>query len=89
MQKALYLFCLARAGSLPVLHVDGLTDGAPLSKKDFGNISAVVGEVPLDEFCGESAEGNLQDLTWVGPRALPLRPRPGPLLRLPGRSVPP
>lgn len=70
MDTAIYLFCLARAGSLPELHVDGLSDGAPLLTKDFDNISAIVGEVPLNEYCGESGESNLQNLAWVGPRAL-------------------
>lgn len=70
METAIYLFCLARAGTLPELHENGLNDGAPLLTKDFANVSAVVSEVPLNEYCGESAENNLQDLAWVGPRAL-------------------
>lgn len=70
MEKAIYLFCLARAGSLPELHVDGLTDGAPLFRKDFADISAIVGEVPLNEYLGGPGESNLQNLAWIGPRAL-------------------
>ncbi len=71
MEKAIYLFCLARADLLPdELHVDGLNDGTPVSTVDFANICAVVSEVPLNEYCDESAQGNLQDLAWLGPRAL-------------------
>jgi Gas vesicle synthesis protein GvpL/GvpF len=70
MDMAIYLFCLARAGSLPELHMNGLSDGIPVVTKDFANISAVVSQVPLHEYCGESAESDLQTLTWVGPRAL-------------------
>lgn len=70
METAICLFCLARAGSLPELHVEGLSDGAPLLTQNFGNISAVFSEVPLDEYCSQSAESNLQDLSWVAPRAL-------------------
>jgi len=55
---------------VPDLNVDGLSDGAPLLTKDFANISAVVSEVPLNEYCGESSESNLQNLAWIGPRAL-------------------
>ncbi|MFH0765048.1 MAG: GvpL/GvpF family gas vesicle protein, partial [Calditrichota bacterium] len=32
-------------------------------------ISAVLSEIPWEEFCGPSAESNLQDLSWVGLRA--------------------
>ncbi|MFH1114413.1 MAG: GvpL/GvpF family gas vesicle protein [Pseudomonadota bacterium] len=70
MEKALYLFCLARAGSLPELLPEGLNGGTPISTVNFGNISAVVSEVPLNEYSGDAAESNLQDLAWVGPRAL-------------------
>lgn len=70
MQTAFYLYCLTRAGSLPELQGDGLTDGVPLVTIDFADTSAVVSEVPLNEYCGESAESNLQNLAWVGPRAL-------------------
>lgn len=70
MQKALYLFCVARAGLLPDLSVDGLCEGSTVLHEDFAGITAVCCEVPLDEFSGPSAESRLQDLTWVAPRAL-------------------
>ncbi|MDQ7782304.1 MAG: GvpL/GvpF family gas vesicle protein [Desulfomonilaceae bacterium] len=70
METAVYLYCLTRARSLPELHMKGVNNGAPVVITDFGDIAAVVAEVPLSEYCGEAAEDNLQDLAWVGPRAI-------------------
>ncbi len=70
METAIYLFCLSRSGSLPALNAEGLHNGAPLFTSEVYDISAVVTEVPLDDFYGACAEKNLQDLSWVGPRAL-------------------
>lgn len=70
MEQALYLFCLARAGLAPELHITGLTSDSPLVVEAFGDVAAVVCEVPLDDFSGPSAETRLQDLGWVGPRAV-------------------
>ncbi|MEW6351825.1 MAG: GvpL/GvpF family gas vesicle protein [Thermodesulfobacteriota bacterium] len=70
MQRALYLFCLARAGLVPEGRVAGLTDDSPLKVADFSGVAAVVCEVPLEDFSGPSAEARLQDLTWIGPRAV-------------------
>jgi hypothetical protein len=33
-----------------------------------GGIGAVLSQVELEEFCGESADARLQDLAWLGPR---------------------
>ena len=70
MQTAIYLFCLARAERLPDLGTVGLNGESRLLRQDIANVSAVVSEVPLDEFCGPAAEARLQDVTWVGPRVL-------------------
>ncbi len=70
METAIYLFCLSRPGSLPEPDAEGLDDGAPLFTSEFADISAVISKVSLNEYCGDSAESNLQDLAWVGPRAL-------------------
>jgi len=70
MERALYLFCFARAGLLPDIPLEGLSEGSPISYQDFGSITAVFCEVPLDDFSGSSAESRLQDLAWVAPRAL-------------------
>jgi hypothetical protein len=70
MGKAIYLFCLARPALLPELQMAGLDPDTPIFKEDLSNVTAVLCEVPLDEFSGPSAETRLQDLAWVGPRAV-------------------
>ena len=39
-----------------------------ISVRTCGEIDAVLSEVEVGEFCGESAEVRLQDLAWLGPR---------------------
>lgn len=70
METALYLFCLSRPGSLPEPDLEGLENGAPVFTSEVAEIAAVVGKVSLNDYCGDCAEKNLQDLSWVGPRAL-------------------
>ena len=70
MTSALYLFCLARGGLVPLLDGTGINGTEILQTKDFSNVTAVVCEVPEDEFAGSSGETRLQDLGWVGPRAV-------------------
>ncbi len=70
MSNALYLFCLTRGKLVPYLEGTGITGDDILVMKDFSDITAVVCEVPEDEFSGSSSELKLQDLGWIGPRAL-------------------
>jgi len=70
VQRALYLFGLARRGLLPDLEVAGLDDDTPLLVEDFANVTALLCEVQLEEFQGPSAETRLRDLAWVGPKAV-------------------
>jgi hypothetical protein len=70
VQKVIYLFGLARAGLLPDLQTAGLDDDAPLLMDNFANVTAILCEVPLEEFQGPSAETRLKDLAWVGPKAV-------------------
>lgn len=70
MKKAVYLFCLARGALLPELQMEGLDRDAPLLKEDISNVTALLCEVSLDEFSGPEADERLQDLSWVGPRAV-------------------
>jgi hypothetical protein len=67
-ETACYLYCLAPSGTGgwgAAIGVDGLL---PASVCECGDISAVVNEVSLSEFRGESAEAQLQDFAWLGPR---------------------
>lgn len=71
MTSAIYLFCLARGGLVPpLLDGTGINGTEILQTKDFSDVTAVVCEVPEDEFAGSSGETRLQDLGWVGPRAV-------------------
>lgn len=67
-ETACYLYCLTPSGTAgggAVIGVDGVL---PASVCECGDISAVVNEVDLAEFRGESAEAQLQDFAWLGPR---------------------
>ena len=45
-------------------------DGKPgVMIRACGGIGAVLSQVELEEFCGESADARLQDLAWLGPAA--------------------
>lgn len=70
MDKALYLFCLARTGLLPQIPLEGLSEGSCLTYESIGPVTAVLCEVPLEDFSGDAAESRLQDLAWIAPRAL-------------------
>ena len=70
MQKAFYLCALVRSGLLPELRTTGLDAESPVVTRDFGDVTAVMCEVSLDEFSGPSAEAHLKDLAWVGPRVV-------------------
>jgi hypothetical protein len=71
VQRALYLFCFARSDLLGELMGAGVDGRRSLSIfRRFPNLCAVVSEVAQEDFCGEAAELRMQDLAWVGPRAL-------------------
>ncbi|MEL6498994.1 MAG: GvpL/GvpF family gas vesicle protein [Planctomycetota bacterium] len=74
-QPMVYLVGLARAGTLPGFEEDGLdpTDESRARVITFGAgesaVDAIVIDVPPSMFIGDEAESNLQDVTWIGPRA--------------------
>lgn len=67
--KAVYLFCLApeHAGITP--EGTGVDGRNPLFVRRFGDLAALLSEVDVGDFCGVSAESNMRDLRWIGPRA--------------------
>ena len=70
-QSALYLFCFARPDLVGKIEGTGVDGRHPLCLfRHFPDLCAVVGEVPLEDFCGPAAELRMQELAWVGPRAL-------------------
>ncbi len=67
--KAIYLFCFARSAFLPEIAGKDVDGENPLFLLPYRDIVAVVGMVPLEEFCGDLSESRMGDLEWVGPRA--------------------
>ncbi len=70
-ELALYLFCFARSDRVREVH--GPEAGGPGSLallRYAPDLCAVTGKVRREEFAGPEAELNLQQLSWVGPRAL-------------------
>jgi hypothetical protein len=70
-QGALYLFCFARSDLVGEIEGTGVDGHLPLHLfQPFPDLCAIVSEVPLEDFCGPAAELRMQELAWVGPRAL-------------------
>lgn len=69
MNKVLYVYCLAYADRLVALEGAGVNGESPVSTQSFQDLGAVLSMVSLEEFSGETAEKNLSDVSWVGPRA--------------------
>jgi hypothetical protein len=67
-ETAYYLYCLTPCGCSIKASVIGVDGQRPVSVRACGELGAVLSEVERGEFCGESAEARLQDLTWLGPR---------------------
>jgi hypothetical protein len=65
---AYYLYCLTPAGGGRQVAAIGVDGQRPVSERACGEIGAVLSEVEVEEFCGESAEARLGDLAWLGPR---------------------
>ena len=67
--EAIYLYCFARPGAASSLATPGVGGDGRLFEARLGDAAAVVGRVPLGDFCGEAAESRLQDPDWIIPRA--------------------
>ena len=65
-QKAICLFALARRNDAPDFPAIEFEDRLQLH--EVGSIAAVIGIVPIAEYCGADAERNLADVTWLAPR---------------------
>lgn len=67
-ELAYYLYCLTPSGCGVHASAIGVDGQHGVLVCACGEIGAVLSEVELGEFCGESAEARLQDLAWLGPR---------------------
>jgi len=70
MNDPLYLFGLVPAATAIVPAGVGVDGVHSLERLELGELTAVVSTVSRQEFVGPEAEDRLQDLAWVGPRAL-------------------
>jgi hypothetical protein len=65
-----YLYCFARCAGLPELQGNGVDGERPLQVLSFGDLAAVLSTVRLSDFCGPEAEARMEDISWLGRRAL-------------------
>lgn len=70
MSRGIYLFCLTPENPLPQVTGTGIDGEHPLSTETIEDIAAIFSEVALDDFSGAEAQARLEDLAWIGPRAL-------------------
>lgn len=68
--QALSLFCFASTKTLPEIAALDLGDDGNILPIAVEDVTAWVSEVAREEYEGPEAEQRLQDLSWVGPRAL-------------------
>jgi hypothetical protein len=67
-ETACYLYCLTPSGRGIQTAQIGVDGQHPVFVRACGETGAILGEVAIDEFCGEAAEARLEDLAWLGPR---------------------
>ena len=70
MSIGIYLFCLTPKNPLPEVTGTGIDGEHSLFIETIGDIAAIFSEVPLDDFSGPEAQARMEDLAWIGPRAL-------------------
>lgn len=70
MSTGIYLFCLTPAVPLPEIAGTGIDGEHPLFVEIIGEVAAVLAEVHLEDFTGPAAQPKMEDLAWIGPRAL-------------------
>lgn len=68
-RQGIYLFGFTRSALIPALEGIGLDGQTPLFLHRFSDITAVICNIALHQFCGPSAESRMKNLSWIGPRA--------------------
>lgn len=69
-QTAIYLFCISLTADLSDIQGVGFDDAQSLFTIQHNELTAIVCEVPMQDFVGAEAEARLQDIQWIAPRAL-------------------
>lgn len=67
--KAMYLYCFTRSGKVNIGPLMGIDDRHPVFTRTYDGITAVLSQVVLDEFVGQTAEKRMKDIDWITPRA--------------------
>lgn len=67
---ALYLYCVGKAGDFVHGGGTGIDERFPPFACACGDLVAVASKVPLADFCGPEAERKLENLEWMGERAV-------------------
>lgn len=70
MTEAFYIYCIFRQQGLPSLEGKGVDLRNPLVVYPYKDLAVLMSRISLAEFTGEAGEENLQDVEWLGPRAL-------------------
>jgi hypothetical protein len=70
MSMGIYLFCLTPASPRPEIAGTGIDGEHPLFVEVIGDVAAVLAEVNIEDFTGPESREKMEDLKWVGPRAL-------------------
>ncbi len=69
-EEALYLYCLARSDLVREFVSTGDDTHGPVSVWTFSDLAAVASAVPIEQFSGPPAEALMNDLEWIGKRAV-------------------
>jgi len=69
-EQAVYLYCVTRTDKLDAPSITGIDADTPVCLEHLENFVAVYNMIPLDTFVGASAEENMKDIDWIGPRAM-------------------
>jgi hypothetical protein len=70
MSMGIYLFCLTPAVPRPEIAGTGIDREHPLFVEIIGEVAAVLAGVNIGDFIGPEAQAKMEDLAWIGPRAL-------------------
>ena len=70
MSTGIYLFCLTPENPLPEVTGTGIDGEHPLLVEAIGDVAAIFSEIDLEDFSGPEAQARMEDLAWIGPRAL-------------------
>jgi len=70
MSLGIYLFCLTPAVPCPEIAGTGIDGEHPLFIEIIGNVAAVLAEVNIEDFTGPDSQEKMENLAWIGPRAL-------------------